>query len=129
MREPDIHEAAWAYLECATWLCGVFDEQGNVVYESLDDTDAMPNLTALAAAEKQIRDFLCEEVDEIIERCKILPDQIGNNLFLTRNGHGTGFWDRGWGADGDRLTALCKPMGEDNAYLGDDGTIHLTSEE
>ena len=49
--------------------------------------------------------------------------------FLEGNGHGAGFWDRGYGPDGDRLTELCKPMGSDDAYIGDDGTIHLTSEE
>ena len=129
MRTPDIHEAAWAYLECASWSTSVSDEHGNIVHESLDDTDAQWNLTAVAAAEKQIRDFLSEEVDEIVERCAITPEQLGHDLWLTRNGHGAGFWDRGHGADGQRLTDLCQPMGTDDAYIGEDGTIHLTSEE
>ena len=94
MREPDIHEAAWAYLECASWSTSVSDE-----------------------------------VDEIIERWQITPGQLGHDLWLTRNHHGAGFWDRGYGPDGQRLTQLCKPMGTDDAYIGDDGTIHLTSEE
>ena len=128
-REPDIHEAAWAYLECASWSTSVSDEDGNTVHDSIDDTDAEWNLTAVAAAEKQIRDFLSEEVDEIIERWQIAPGQLGHDLWLTRNHHGAGFWDRGYGPDGDRLTQLCKPMGTDDAYIGDDGTIHLTSEE
>ena len=129
MREPDIHEAAWAYLECASWSTSVSDEDGNTVHGSIDDTDAEWNLTAVAAAEKQIRDFLSEEVDEIIERWQIAPGQLGHDLWLTRNHHGAGFWDRGYGPDGQRLTELCQPMGDDNAYIGDDGTIHLTSEE
>ena len=129
MRTPDIHEAAWAYLECASCSTSVSDEHGNIVHESLDDTDAQWNLTAVAAAEKQIRDFLSEEVDEIVERCAITPEQLGHDLWLTRNGHGAGFWDRGHGADGQRLTDLCQPMGTDDAYIGEDGTIHLTSEE
>lgn len=129
MREPDIHEAAWAYLECASWSTSVSDEDGNTVHDSIDDTDAEWNLTAVAAAEKQIRDFLSDEVDEIIERLGITPGQLGHDLWLTRNHHGAGFWDRGCGPDGQRLTELCQPMGDDNAYIGDDGTIHLTSEE
>ena len=129
MRVPDIHEAAWAYLECASWSTYVSDGEGNIVAESLDDTDAQWNTTAIAAATAQIEQFVDDEVDEIIERHGIQPGQLGHDLWLTRNGHGAGFWDRGYGPDGDRLTELCKPMGSDDAYIGDDGTIHLTSEE
>lgn len=38
--------------------------------------------------------------------------QAGHDFWLTRNGHGAGFWDRGLGELGDRLTAACKPYGE-----------------
>ena len=33
-------------------------------------------------------------------------------------GHGAGFWDRGLGEVGDKLTALCRPYGE--AYVSFD---------
>ena len=36
----------------------------------------------------------------------------GHDFALTRNGHGTGFWDRGLGEIGDMLTEECKPYGE-----------------
>ena len=36
----------------------------------------------------------------------------GHDFALTRNGHGTGFWDRGLGDIGDMLTEECKPYGE-----------------
>jgi len=39
-------------------------------------------------------------------------------------GHGAGFWDRGNGAAGDALTALCKPFGGVDLYTGDDGLIY-----
>lgn len=43
---------------------------------------------------------------------------------LTRNGHGAGFWDRLHQSQlGDRLTAMCKPMGESHVYVGDDGQV------
>lgn len=38
---------------------------------------------------------------------------IGHDLWLTRQGHGAGFWDGGWPAIGDALTEVCKRMGED----------------
>lgn len=46
--------------------------------------------------------------------------QAGTDFWLTRNGHGAGFWDRGLGAIGDDLTAACKSFGETELYLGDD---------
>lgn len=53
----------------------------------------------------------------------------GHDFWLTRCGHGAGFWDRGLGDLGDRLTALCghgtqfPPL---EAYVGDDGKVHLS---
>lgn len=38
--------------------------------------------------------------------------QHGHDLWLTRAGHGCGFWDRGYGEVGDKLTEVCKAMGE-----------------
>lgn len=42
--------------------------------------------------------------------------QAGHDFYLTRNGHGAGFWDRGLGALGERLTRACKPYGESALY-------------
>lgn len=47
-----------------------------------------------------------------------------DDFWLTRNGHGVGFWDRDVGAVGDRLTKACKKFGETYLYVGDDGKIH-----
>jgi len=49
---------------------------------------------------------------------------IGHNFWLTRNGHGTGFWDRDLGAIGDELTDACKAFPEYSLYAGDDGKIY-----
>lgn len=50
------------------------------------------------------------------------PAQIGHDLWLTRNGHGAGFWDRPeiYGADNARvLTLMARAMGEHNAEFGE----------
>lgn len=39
-------------------------------------------------------------------------EALGHDLLLTRNGHGTGFWDRGHGDIGETLTDLAVGMGE-----------------
>jgi len=50
------------------------------------------------------------------------PVQIGHDLWLTRNGHGAGFWDKPeiYGADNARvLTLMARAMGEHNAEFGE----------
>lgn len=53
------------------------------------------------------------------------PSDMGHNFALSRNGHGTGFWDRGWGAEGDALHAYAKTYGEQNMYSGDDRKLYV----
>lgn len=50
---------------------------------------------------------------------------LGHDLALTRGRHGAGFWDRGTGHDGDRLTDAAHGAGETNLEVGDDGQVHL----
>jgi hypothetical protein len=52
----------------------------------------------------------------------------GSDFWLTRVGHGAGFWDRGLGAHGDVLTAACghgTPYGNLDPVIGDDGLVYL----
>ena len=49
-----------------------------------------------------------------------------DDFWLTRNGHGAGFWDRGLGSVGDELTKNAKPFGSVDAYVGDDGKVYLS---
>lgn len=55
-------------------------------------------------------------------------DYAGHDLWLTRNGHGAGFWDRGLDELGKRLASYCgwgTEFGEVNLYLGDDLKIYI----
>lgn len=47
----------------------------------------------------------------------------GHDFALTRNHHGAGFWDRGLGDVGDKLTDLAHAYGERTLYLTADHTI------
>lgn len=61
--------------------------------------------------------------------------QAGHDFWLTRNGHGAGFWDRkvltqtedGSAPDtlGERLTELARQAGECGLYQGDDGLLYF----
>jgi hypothetical protein len=50
---------------------------------------------------------------------------VAHDFILTRNGHGTGFWEsRRWQAPwGQRLTALAQWFGELHCYVSDAGEI------
>jgi hypothetical protein len=51
--------------------------------------------------------------------------RAGHDYWYTRNGHGVGFWDRGLGDIGEKLSAACR-YSEVNPYLGDDNKVHLS---
>ena len=56
-------------------------------------------------------------------------EQTAYDLWLTRNGHGAGFWDRPelYGQDvADKLTRIAEEMGPQDIYPGDDGLLYLT---
>lgn len=57
----------------------------------------------------------------------ITADMVGHDFYLTRNGHGVGFWDRDLGEVGDWLTAMTKPFREASLYLGDDGNVYYSN--
>lgn len=55
------------------------------------------------------------------------PEQCGHDFWLTRNGHGAGFWDRGLGEVGDRLSDACgcgTKYPDVDLYVGDDEMVH-----
>ena len=52
-------------------------------------------------------------------------DSFGHDIWLTLNGHGAGFWDRGLGSLGSKLSDIAKHMGGADAYAGDDGLVYF----
>ena len=49
----------------------------------------------------------------------------GHDLFLTREGHGTGFWDRDIGHYDDIFTKYCEEINVCDPYVGDDNLIYM----
>lgn len=85
----------------------------------MDADDVVPD--AITELANEVCDFWHTCADDL---AGIGPGQIGYDFNLTRNRHGAGFWDRGLGEAGDRLTAMAHPFGEWVLYLGDDGKLH-----
>lgn len=47
----------------------------------------------------------------------------GHDFWMTRNGHGVGFWDGDWPVHGERLDAAARAYGEVSTYAVD-GVIY-----
>lgn len=62
--------------------------------------------------------YECEEADIDLEKDWGL-EQAGHDFWLTRNGHGAGFWDRGKGALGDKLSEMAEVYGSVSAVIAD----------
>lgn len=80
-------------------------------------------------------DLSDEAMAEVREDCEgfiemagdLIEDNMsgaGHDFWLTRNGHGAGFWDGDW-KEGDKLTEISKTFGGQDPYVGDDGMIYL----
>jgi len=111
---PTIMSILNSYLEAALWT--EEDEIGPANIES----DVSNN--AKIDAYKDVKEFL-SQAGSLVDG--IDPEQIGHDLWLTRNGHGAGFWDRGLGKVGDELSNIANSMGSKHVYIGDDGEIHI----
>lgn len=108
-----------AYIEAALWSTNDEDE------EPLDSNYGSDDISkeTLDSMRRDVTNFIKENI-ELINESGQDDGQIGHDFWLTRNGHGVGFWDRGLGEVGDRLTEATKEFGEYNLYAGDDGKIY-----
>lgn len=115
--KPMPGEMLRAYLETSLWS-STDDDGGPLSGEH--DTD---NIDAATRAEmlSDCRDFWASNYAYLRT---MDPGQAGHDFWLTRNGHGAGFWDRGLGELGERLTRAAKIYGGVDLYVGDDGLIY-----
>lgn len=78
---------------------------------------------SLSNAKKDCDNFK-EKAGDILDRYNI--ETCGHDFWLTRNGHGAGFWDGDYGKeDGEILTNLSKEFGEVNLVEGDNKQLFI----
>lgn len=98
------------YLVAALWastISGADDSEreGTSFDEDYTVDDFSPE--AVRIAKKVIEDFM-SKATPLIEASDVEMESIGHDLWLTRNGHGAGFWARDYGELGDQLTELAE---------------------
>ncbi len=102
-----------SYLEAALWT-----EEDEIGHASVNDVSN----ESRAKANQDVINFM-QQAGPLLDG--IEPEQVGHDLWLTRNGHGAGFWDRGLGEVGDQLSEIARAMGSKHAYRGDDNLIYI----
>lgn len=125
--QHQVDEFVTAYIAAALWSSST--DCGRPLSLDYNQSDISPGCVAEMRAdceafiEANTADLMayCERVDSL-QWSDIT--QAGHDFWLTRNGHGAGFWDRGLDDLGDRLTKACKDFHEVDLYVGDDGLIY-----
>ena len=120
----DIPAMLAGYLDCVLWAS--CDESGNSLDAEYFPTDI--DGASQNEARADCVDFVlqCSEQNIDLEALPTDSARIGHDIWLTRNHHGAGFWDRGYGVIGDRLTDIAHAMGSCDAYVGDNGRVYLS---
>jgi hypothetical protein len=119
-----------SYLATALWAetDNSTESGGEPLDKNYTIADFAPEAVAKAVADCAAFEEKAGPLLEGIERQgQDVPDVIGFHFWLTRNGHGAGFWDGDYPKEiGEALTKLSHEFGETDAYVGDDGKLHLS---
>jgi hypothetical protein len=112
------------YVECALWAGLVWPEDGGEPWGSLSDYHEASDIehSSLITIRDECRQFYLDNAEDLAE---MDPAQVGHVFYLTRNHHGTGFWDRGLGERGARLTSAAHAFGESELLESDDGRLYV----
>lgn len=124
---PD--EFTRGYLACAEWLCrdDMASDTGEVSSERRDKVRGWTR-AALKSAKADCAQFQRDHAADLeaytAETGRDLGS-AGHDLYLSRNGHGAGFFDRGNGAALDRLQDAARGYGEMDCCLSRSGWMRL----
>lgn len=123
---PQLDEFTTAYIECLLWSSTdeSDDSGGQPLDANYSASDLAPETLARIIADCTSFQVEC---DELISDSLSSWDRAGHDFWLTRNGHGTGFWSGAWPEPAaTELTKASERAGHVDAYIGDDGQIYLS---
>ena len=109
------------YIQALLWSSVDMSEEP----EPLDDQGYTLTAKAEFKALAIVSSFIADNWElccEYLEHGRTL-EQLGHDLWLTSGGHGVGFWDRGLGELGNKLTAAAKMY--QTSYFPDSETMEV----
>ena len=69
-----------------------------------------------------------EDNEELLQKYNITDQAVGHDLFLDSQGHGVGFWDRGYDkADGDELSESASKIFASDPPYAQDGKVYFSN--
>lgn len=132
MKTGTLEDFTAAYIVAALWSSN--DDDGEPLDANYDENDIAP--VTLEAMRTDCHQFWNDNRRNIAAAAYFgeyvknnhqwsAAELAGHDFWLTRCGHGAGFWDRGLGEPGDKLTTAAKTYGNVDLYIGDDGKVYL----
>lgn len=112
------------YIETARWSSNDTERDTPIAYHLTDDTEYAGE-TIRAMIRDGLEFLRVPENVKLIEDCLDDFSMAGHDYWLTRCGHGAGFWDGDWPVSGDTLAEVSKKMGARCLFVGDDGLIYI----
>lgn len=110
-----------SYLVAALWSSTTVD--GEPIDSTYFPTDLTENAQATASADcADFSEYAADELKAAYES-GYTTSQAGHDFWLTRNRHGAGFWDRGLGEIGEKLTEKARHAGSCYIIENGDGTL------
>ena len=153
MSQEDINEILKGYIDCALWTEEERLKQENDIYSededeeyndmseidkivsiqskfnsksfdsfTSEDIDVNSKIEAYNDIKKFIQSVGDEAIDEAISENGL--DRLGMDIWLTRNRHGAGFFDREY-VNHDILEKSALDLGEKYLVIGDDGLLYF----
>ncbi len=126
---PELDAFTRAYIECALWSST--DEDGEPLDAKYSLEDLAPEtLSAMTADCAKFQEENRAAFDSEVCRANTrgpadLHEAAGHDFWLTRCGHGAGFWDGDWPEPyATTLDQAANRFGNVDLYVGDDGRIY-----
>lgn len=123
------------------WQAGdITNEQGESTLESWDEVYDVDDFAPGQRDQmrKFLAQFMADNLADLVSTGHVAGQandigrlhQIGHDYVLTTGGHGAGFWDRGHGEAGERLSEVCRAERQEwGLYVDDEGKLHSESLE
>lgn len=142
--KKNINKIINSYIECAIWTdeeqLKYQDKRNNQEFYKIseEDWDESEIKELVNNIDLNIHNFeensLIKTYLDIKKFLKLAGDavnnieesEIGQDLWLTRNHHGSGFWDRGYDEEiSNKLTKAAKSLGEAELYIDNENKINI----
>ncbi len=119
--DSDFGEFYDGYLEAALWSSTDPDTE-----RPLDDDYGTYDINE--AVNEKLRQEAFDFADDVWSMIEDNPAKAGFDFWLTRNGHGSGFWDGGWPKYGSELSRRAKVYGGVDLYAHE-GEVYASGYE